>query len=108
MGMTTTLGWRDHIQIRQLNSLAQLGDSTSTMKLLPLGDGGCRMCAKKMGDSMFTMTVSPLGQWGVPLGQQNWGIQRPQQNYCRRAMGDAACAPKLGDSTSTIKVLPLG
>jgi hypothetical protein len=26
----------------------------------------------------------------------NWGTQRPQGNYCRRAMGDAACAPKNG------------
>jgi hypothetical protein len=51
---------------------------------------------QKMGDSTFTMKVLPLGQGGMPLGQQNWGTQRPQQNYCHQAMGDAAFAPKNG------------
>ncbi len=85
-----------------------------------------------MGDSTSTIEVLPLGQGGTLLGQQNWGTQCPQQNYCRRAMGDAAFAPKngglnvhiesiaaqakgdaaratnLGDSTSTTKLFPPG
>ncbi len=132
MGMTTTLGWMEHIRIRQLNSLAQLGDSMSTRKLLLLGDGGCRVCTKKMGDSMFTMIVMLLGQWGTPLGQQKtggrnihnkiiaagqWGMLHVHQNgglnihnesIATRARGDAAWATNLGDSMSTTKLLPPG
>jgi hypothetical protein len=83
---------------------------------------------QKMGDSMSTINVLPLGQGGAPLGQQNWGTQCSQQNYCHwvmedaaftpkkngglnvhnesiaaRAKGDTAWATKLGDSKSTMK-----
>jgi hypothetical protein len=51
---------------------------------------------QKMGDSMFTMKVLLLGQGGMPLRQQNWGTQHPQQNYHPRALGDAAFAQKNG------------
>ncbi len=87
---------------------------------------------QKMGDSTSTIKVSLLGQGGTPLGHQNGGTQSPQQNYCSRVMGDAAFAPKNGglnvhnesiaaqakgdaaratilrDSTSTTKLLPPG
>jgi hypothetical protein len=83
-GMMTTLGWRDHIRICQLNSSAQLGDSTSTRKLLPPGDGGCRVCAK------------------------NGGLNVHNDSIAARAMGDAARVTRLGDATSTTKLLPPG
>ena len=88
---------------------------------------------KKMVGATSTTKVLLLGRGGTPLGQKNRGTQCPQQDYCRRLMGDAAFVPKngglnvhnesiptqvegdatratnLGDSTSTaIKLLPPG
>jgi hypothetical protein len=42
------------------------------------------------------MKISPLGRGGTPLGQKKGGTQRPQQDHCHRAMGDAVFVSKKG------------
>jgi hypothetical protein len=87
----------------------KLGDATSTSKLLPPGNGGCRVCTKNGGLNVHSESLAAIGRGGMPLGQQTWGTHCPQQNYRHQAMGDAAFVrKKMGDSMSTMKVSPLG
>ena len=98
MGMTATLGCRDHIQISQLNSLAHYHhddwancdngercrrrhDDWDKKRELNIhiksnaaqARGGTAW-ATKMGDSTSTTQL----QWGVLLVRQKWGTQCPQ------------------------------
>jgi hypothetical protein len=73
----------------------KMGDSKSTTKVSPLGNGGRRVGDKKGGTRSLQEKLL-IGRWGTPLGQQKWGTQT------HRCLGDGRC--RSGNNNGGLKV----